>query len=288
MKTALITGTSTGIGKATAIHLARHGYRVFATMRNPASRSDELLNLAHSQNLALSVLPLDIQDAKACEKTVNTIIANTKRLDVLINNAGVAKGGYLEEFSEDNLRDMFETNFFGTMRLMKLVIPHMRQNKQGTIVNISSIMGIISRAGGSGYSASKWALEAASESLAQEVRRFNIRVVLIEPGVVDTPLHHKGSDDQPIDSPYQQFNERGTRLFTTLLESPTMPEDVAKTVQHAIETDQPKLRYLVGVDAEKWSAGRQAMSDEDWVDVGRYMTLEEYVQFYKKQFKMMI
>ena len=122
MKTALITGTSTGIGKATAIHLARQGYRVYASMRTPEQRGADLLELASTENLALSVLQLDVQDAQACQDAVNTVIADTGQIDVLINNAGIAQGGYLEEFAEDTLRDMFDTNFFGAMRLMQLVV----------------------------------------------------------------------------------------------------------------------------------------------------------------------
>jgi NAD(P)-dependent dehydrogenase (short-subunit alcohol dehydrogenase family) len=171
---------------------------------------------------------------------------------------------------------------------MRLVVPTMRQARSGAIVNVTSIMGRLARAGASAYAGSKSALEAASESLAQEVRRFGIRVAIIEPGVVQTPLHEKEDGTPDPNCTYHEFTLRGSRLFGALLENPSSPELVAATIQHALETDQPKLRYLVGEDAHKWVAGRQAMSDEAWVDVGREMTLDEYAAFYRDQFGMAI
>lgn len=291
MKSTLITGTSTGIGKATAIHLARQGYHVYASMRNPTKSSGELTQIADEEGLQLDVVQLDVKDSNACSQIIEQIITKTGRIDVLVNNAGIALGGYVEEFSEELIRDTMETNFIAAMRLMQLVIPHMRQEQTGTIVNISSIMGRLARPGGSAYSASKWALEAASESLAQEVYRFNIRVALIEPGVVETPLHHKGVKDEDtskVESPYEEFNQRGSRLFKTLLKTPSTAHQVAKMIQHAIETETPNLRYVVGKDAEKWAAGREAMTDEEWVNAGREMTLQEYVNFYRDRFDMEI
>ncbi len=133
---------------------------------------------------------------------------------------------------------------------------------------------------------SRW--RPTSEALAQEVRRFNIRVVLIEPGVVATSLHHKGGGRTTADSPYAEFDVRSARLFGTLLKTPTQPQQVAETIQHALETEEPKLRYLVGDDAQKWAVGRDAMSDAEWVDVGREMTLDAYVKLYQDRFDMEI
>jgi NAD(P)-dependent dehydrogenase (short-subunit alcohol dehydrogenase family) len=284
MRVTLITGTSTGIGHATAISLAQRGYHVFAGMRNPSADASRLMDIAAQEDLKLDVIRLDVTDAGACEQAVETILRRTGRFDVLINNAGVGGGGPLEEVPEAMLRQIFETNFFGPMRLMRLVVPHMRETQAGAIVNISSIMGRLARAGASAYAGSKFALEAASESLAQELQRFNVRVILVEPGVVKTALHEKGGGPPHIESPYFEFTLRGQRLFGALLQKPSSPESVAETIHHAIETNQPKLRYLVGDDARGWMNGRQAMSDEDWVAVGRKMTLEEYADFYSRQF----
>lgn len=284
----LVTGTSSGIGKATALHLARQGHWVFASMRTPATGAAPLAEAARREGLKLVVIELDVTDAGSSERAVRDLLRQAGRLDVLINNAGIGGGGPLEEVPEDLLRQIFETNFFGPMRLMRLVVPVMRQARSGAIVNVTSIMGRLARPGASAYAGSKFALEAASEALAQEVRRFGIRVAIIEPGVVQTPLHEKGGGKPDPNSPYHEFALRGSRLFGALLKDPSSPELVAATIQHALETDQPKLRYLVGQDAQKWAAGRQAMTDEEWVDVGREMTLDEYAAFYRDRFGMSI
>ena len=176
------------------------------------------------------------------------------------------------------------------MRMMRLVLPTMRQARNGAIVNISSIAGRLANAKGSAYSGSKFALEAASECLAQEVRRFNIRVVIIEPGFTRTPMIEKGGPRPKLDpnSPYHAFNLRSERLSATMKPNASPPELVAEAIQHSLETDEPKLRYPVGEDAKAWAVGRQAMTDEDWVNFGREMTLDEYAQFYHDQFGMEI
>ena len=201
----------------------------------------------------------------------------------------------LKNYRRKLLRTIFETNFFGAMRMMRLVLPTMRQARNGAIVNISSIAGRLANAKGSAYSGSKFALEAASECLAQEVRRFNIRVVIIEPGftrtpMIETPMIEKGGPRPKLDpnSPYHAFNLRSERLSATMKPNASPPELVAEAIQHSLETDEPKLRYPVGEDAKAWAVGRQAMTDEDWVNFGREMTLDEYAQFYHDQFGMEI
>lgn len=290
MRVTLITGCSSGIGRETAVFLARQGYHVFAGIRNLAADGTDLVTLAQDEGLKLEPVALDVTDAEECKRVVETILTQMGRIDVLVNNAGLAAGGYLEEMPETAVRSLFEVNFFGAMRLMQLVTPSMREAQSGTIVNISSIMGRVARAGGSAYAASKFALEAASEALAQELRRFDVRVVLIEPGVVKTRIHEpkgKRAVDRPR-SPYHEFDSRGERLFAALLRHPAYPEDVARIIHEAIETDSPKLRYLVGDDAAKWAAGRPRLTDEAWVDSGRKMDLEEYAAFYADAFGILI
>lgn len=290
MSVALVTGTGSGIGKATALELAWHGYRVFASMLDSQIESSDFLRIAKRDNLKLEVIPLDVTDRVACSQTVKLISDQADGVDILVNIAGIGEGGPLEEVPEEVVRRVFEVNYFGPMRLMRLVLPNMRENESGAIVNVSSIMGRLARPGGSAYAGSKFALEASSEALAQEVKRFNIRVALIEPGVVLTPLHTKKEvKQQPVrSSPYDEFAVRGDRLFTALLENPTMPEAVAEVIRHAIETDHPKLRYLVGEDAKKWYSGRMQLSDEEWIDLGREMDIEEYADFYKTRFGIKI
>jgi NAD(P)-dependent dehydrogenase (short-subunit alcohol dehydrogenase family) len=284
LPTTLITGTSTGIGLATALHLARNGYHVFASMRDPATGSGVLTETAHQEGLQLEVLQLDVNDPDSSERAVHEVLQKAGQIDVLINNAGIGGGGPIEEMSEEFLRAVFETNFFGAMRLIRLVLPTMRKRRSGTIVNIASVLGRFVGAGGSAYSGSKFALEAASEALAQEVKRFNIRVVIIEPGVIETPIFEKNRREPDPNSPYYEFARRRAQVFDKRLKDPSPPELVAKTIQHGLETDTPKLRYLVGEDAKKWMTGRQRMTDEEWVDAGREMTSEEYAVFYADRF----
>ena len=203
---------------------------------------------------------------------------------MLINNAGIPGGGTIEEAPEEVLRAVFEANFFGAMRMMRLVLPTMRQARSGTIVNVTSVAARLATAGSSAYAASKSSLEAASESLAQEVRPFNIRVVLIERGIIQTAIFEKRGPAADPHSPHQDLVLRNVRLFTKLLENPSPPELVAKTIGLSLETDQPKLRYLVGEDAKAWAAGREAMTDEEWVDFGREMTLDAYAALYLEHF----
>lgn len=277
-KIVLITGCSAGIGQATAIHLSRLGYHVFASMRNPEAGSAALTKVASTENLNLETIHLDVTSSESSERAVQKILDTTGRLDVLINNAGISGGGPIEEMPESVLRTTFETNFFGAMRMMRLVLPTMRQAHSGTIVNVSSVMARWITPQSSAYSGSKVALEAASEALAQEVRRFNVRVTLIEPGVIRTPIFEKKAEgiEEDLLSPYGEFIERHARFFGGLLKNASSPELVAQTIQKSLEDDLPRFRYLVGEDAKMLVAGREKLTDEAWIDWGREMTLDDY------------
>ena len=181
---ALITGCSTGIGRATALHLARRGYRVHATMRSPERAGAPLVQTAKDEGLALTVVPLDVMDAASCAKA----LAEAGRIDVLVNNAGLGELGAVEDLDDEQVRRMFETNVFGPLRLMRAVLPGMRAAGRGAIVNVSSVAGRFCYGSGALYSGSKHALEAISECLALEVMQYGIRVAIIEPGFFDTPI----------------------------------------------------------------------------------------------------
>ena len=286
MPVTLITGTSTGIGQATALYLARRGYHVFASMRNPDKGAALLRDAVRKEGLNPDIVQLDVDDPNSSERAVQEVLQKAGQIDVLVNNAGIIAVGAIEETPEDVLRAAFETNFFGAMRLIRMVLPGMRQRKSGTIVNVTSVAGRLATSPQYAYAASKFALESASEILAQEVRRFNIRVAIIEPGVVLTPIFEKNMREPDPNSPYVDFMYRIGRLFMKRLENPSPPDLVAETIYHAIETDQPKLRYLVGEDAKLWAAGRQNMTDEEWIDYGKEMTEEELVSFHHKHFGM--
>lgn len=286
----LITGASTGIGQVTALHLARAGHHVHATMRSPERGGTRLLELAKTEGLQLTVSQLDVTDPASIEKAVALVLAESGRIDVLINNAGIGNLGALENCGEDDVRLMFETNVFGTLRMVRAVLPGMRERASGTIVNISSVAGLLVGGGNGLYCATKHALEAASETLAIEVKQFGIRVAIIEPGFFGTPIIDKAVDAtgaHDAEGPYANIERRMNGVYQGGKEVAGDPQEVAAAIEHAVTTDDPKLRYLVGVDAVPFIEGRARMSDEEYVHAfGRVMTDEEYFAEFAARFPM--
>ena len=187
MANVLITGCSSGFGLLTALHLGRKGHRVVATMRRP-ERDVELARAVRDEHLPIAVAALDVCDPAQVTAAVANAQAEHGPLDVLINNAGIELRSSIEDAGEDDVRRQFETNVFGAVRVMQAVLPTMRERRSGTIVNVSSIAGVVSRPYGGFYAASKHALEAISEALHYEVAPFGIRVALVEPGQFATNL----------------------------------------------------------------------------------------------------
>ena len=287
-KVTLITGTRTGIGRATALHMAGMGYDVIATMRDPARSGDALWSAAKEAGVQLEVMPLDVTDPAALDRCVAEIQKSKGRIDVLVNNAGVGELCPVERASEAHVRSTLETNFFGPLRLIQALLPGMRERKSGAIVNVSSIAGRIAVPGQSMYSASKFALEALSEALAIEVRAFNIRVALIEPGVFRTEMVTRAAQSNlDPDSPYAAIERRQATIYVQgLATTAGDPQTVAETIERAISTDEPKLRYTVGADAEPFLQGRNRITDEEWVEFGAPMSDEEYWKLFAKTFPM--
>ena len=287
MRIALITGTSTGIGQTTALYLARRGHHVFASMRN-LEKGAVLTDVANAERLPLEVIQLDVDDPISADRAALSVQRKAGRIDVLINNAGIGGDRAVEETSEELVRAVFETNFFGMKRLVRTVLPGMRQRRAGAIVNVTSVAGRLAISPQYAYAASKFALEAATEILAQEVRRFNIRVAIIEPGVILTPMLTKGMRQPDLKSPYVDFTLRLHRAFAKRLEAPSQPEVVAAAIHDALETDQPKFRYPVGEEAHHWITGRQSVTDEEWIDFGDELTDHDLAARYRKYFAMEI
>lgn len=265
MATVLITGTSTGIGMATALAFGRAGHRVVATMRNPTA-APGLAEAAAREKLSVTVLPMDV-DADA---SVRDGIARAERevgaIDVLVNNAGIERMGSVEELPLSEFRAVMETNYFGVIRCTQAVLPAMRERRSGCIINVASVAGHVASAPMAAYAASKFALEALSECLAQEVASFNIRVAIVEPGIIDTQMsRHIGVALAP--SPYAQ-QRRMAALFATALQAPVPPSVVAEKILEIAVGDTPQLRHPVGPDAEPFLGWRRSMSDEVWVALG--------------------
>ena len=275
METAVVTGTSTGSGYTTALHLARNGYRVFAGMRDLA-KADPLRAAAAAEKLPLEVIALDVASTESVRAAFASVAVGS--VDVLVNNAGIGGATPLEMTPEDEHRRMFETNYFGAVRCIQAVLPSMRERRHGAIVNVTSMAGRWATPNQIPYSASKWALECLGEALAHEVRRFGIRVVNIEPGVIMTKIFDNASEATRYDktSPYRDVMRRNGKLFAAGFRAAAQPELVAATILEAITTPSYRLRWPVGDDAVGFVRGRPKISDEDWVAMGDELSDEEY------------
>lgn len=264
MSVILVTGSSTGIGQETALHMARKGHDVYAAVRSPDTAT-ELKELIAAESLPVTVIRLDLVDAESVKSAVAQIMQRSGRIDALVNNAGIGGGRAVEETPVEEAREIFETNYFGNVNVLREVTPIMRKQKSGRIVTVGSLAGRVVMGCHAHYSASKWAMEGLSEALAQEMAEFNVKVAIIEPGCVLTPIWGKGSlPTEP--SPYQNSLQRLGRFFEFGLRRPAMPTDVAGAIEHAIESDKPHFRYPVGPDAEETIAARAKVSDDEWLE----------------------
>jgi NAD(P)-dependent dehydrogenase (short-subunit alcohol dehydrogenase family) len=262
MALALVTGTSTGIGFATAVALARAGHTVVATMRN-LDRGADLRKIAEKEKLRIHLAALDVDDDASVREGFAKVVAEHGPIDVLVNNAGVPGGGPVEETSLDLFRQVMETNFFGGLRCIQAVIPSMRERRKGTIVNVTSVAGRTASAPMASYAASKWAFEALSECLAQEMRAFNVRVAIVEPGVIATPIFTKGPPPRPSLYPH---GRRLRALFAAALASPTPPSVVGDLIRDIVDGDSWQLRYPAGPDAVPILKRRASKTDEEVIE----------------------
>ena len=265
---ALVTGSSSGIGFHTSLFLARAGFYTYATMRN-LDKSSKIIDIAQEDNLPLEVLRLDVTDDKSVKDVINTIAVKQKRIDVVVNNAGYGSTGAVEDFSIDEIKAQFETNFFGVIRVIQYVLPIMREQRSGVIVNISSIGGRIAFPFSPFYASTKFALEGLSEALQYEVEQFGIKVILVEPGIIktnffDNILKAKRAADPA--SPYSELLQRRINRVKTMFENGTAPEEVAKVILKAITSITPDLRYLVGSDANSLIEKRKNVSERKFLE----------------------
>ncbi len=251
MARALVTGCSTGIGRATAVELTKRGHEVVATARRPEVLDD--------LDVALR-LALDVTSAAS----VAAAVAAAGPIDVLVNNAGISVGGPVERVPIGDAQAVFDTNVWGAVRMVQALAPGMRARSQGWIVNVSSTMGRVVAPLSGVYAASKWALEALSEAMDNELRHFGIRVIVLEPGYVDTPL--LAQERPPVDPPYDELARLWDAAVAQLQgDGPPGPETVAAAIADALEEDDPKLRRTVGVDAEMIVSLRDSMSYEEFI-----------------------
>jgi NAD(P)-dependent dehydrogenase (short-subunit alcohol dehydrogenase family) len=273
---AVVTGSSSGIGYETSLLLAKNGFFTYATMRTP-DKSNKINKSKQNKKLPLEILRLDVTDDKSVKEAIEDIADERGRIDVLVNNAGYALVGPVEELSVQEFREQFETNVFGVIRVIKEVLPIMRKQRHGIIVNISSVAGRIGFPLTSAYVSSKFALEGLSESMAYEVEQFGIKVILIEPGVIKTNFDSNlkiGKGVSSIattnghDSPYAEITEKRIAGFKPRFQNGSPPIEVAKVILRAITSAsknvQPESRYMVGNDAFKLMGIRKSKSDKEF------------------------
>lgn len=261
MSTILITGASSGIGAATARHFQAQGWNVIATMRDPDRGGD----LAELQNVLLA--RLDVTDAGSISSAVAEGIARFGKIDVLLNNAGYGAYGALEAFSMDRIRRQFDTNVIGLMEVTKAVLPHMRANRSGTIVNISSIGGQITFPLGALYHGTKFAVEGLSEALHYELEPLGIRVRIVQPGMIKTNFGGS-SFDFAMDESLPEYAPTAAamgRLFGKLAATPSAPEAVAKVIWRAANETSDRLRFRAGPDAETLLDARKQQDDATFI-----------------------
>lgn len=246
----LITGSATGLGLETALHLAAAGFRVFASVRSMES-SERVMQAAAARGVTLEVLKLDLAETASIEAAVAEVVATAGGLYALINNGGVGLRGCLEDCSEAEIRHLFETNVLGTILVTREVLPVMRAAGCGRVLTISSVAGRVCGWGVTMYCCTKWAQEGLGEGLAQELWPFGIQSVLIEPGMIKTERweEHRGTAAGAKDpaSPYHDLFWASEQIADRIVErSPTRPEDVAQMVAQALTAKEPQLRYVVG------------------------------------------
>ena len=260
---ALITGCSSGIGYETALMLARNGYHTFATMRN-TKKSDSLEEIIRKERLDLNIRQLDVNDDTSIENTINCIKREANRIDVLINNAGYGLVGFFEDLTLDEIRNQFETNFFGVLNITKKIIPIMRLQKSGTIINVSSGAGQVGFPGISAYVSTKFAIEGFSESLMYELLPYGIKVVIIEPGVIKTNFFRNcivSEHSMKKSSPYSRSLDKFQKNVELMQEHATSPIDVAKVIIQVLGNNEPKQRYIVGNDVAMILEAKKNLSD---------------------------
>jgi NAD(P)-dependent dehydrogenase (short-subunit alcohol dehydrogenase family) len=261
-KAVLITGCSTGIGRATAQHLASRGWTVYATAR----RAESLAGLDGCRTLAL-----DVTDEASMQAAVDTVAGECGAVGVLINNAGYSQSGAVESVAMDEVRRQFETNVFGLVRLTQLVLPGMREQRWGKIVNLSSMGANFVFPGGGFYHATKYAVDALSDALRFEVRGFGVDVIIVQPGLIKTEFGNAAVGGVPVqDGPYASFNAAVGEATKGVYESGPLgklgggPEAVAKAIEKAITARRPKARYRVTPSAHLLIRQRSLMTDRMW------------------------
>jgi NAD(P)-dependent dehydrogenase (short-subunit alcohol dehydrogenase family) len=274
---AVVTGGSTGIGFETSLLLARNGFYTYATMRD-TTKSEKIEKIAKEENLPLKVLSLDVNNDISVRNAIQKILDEKEKVDILVNNAGYGLFGALEDISLDKIKKQFETNLFGAIRTIKETLPTMRKQRNGIIINVTSIAGVVGIPAECIYSSTKFALEGLSESISYELQPYGIKVILIEPGVINTNFVPNIKFPNQIDnnnnnnikkknsSPYYS-NTIDTFLshYFSAMNNAQPPKEVAivilEAIKNASNSSESLFRYTVGGDAKTFAQAKKSMSD---------------------------
>ena len=296
---AVVTGSSTGIGFETSLLLARNGFYTYATMRDRL-KTDKIEKIANKENLPLEVLSMDVDNDDSVRNAIHKIIDEKKKIDILVNNAGYGLFGALEDISIEEIKKQFETNLFGAIRTIKEVLPTMREQKNGIIINISSIAGVVGIPAECIYVSTKFALEGLTESISYELQPYGIKVVIIEPGVINTNFVPNIKFPKPIDNKLQQpllkeeekeepkvnysnndIKKKNSSHYSNTIDiflshyypamkNALLPKEVATVILEAIKnasnSSECLFRYLVGGDAKTFAQAKKNMSDSQLHD----------------------
>ncbi|MEO6652433.1 MAG: SDR family oxidoreductase [Ilumatobacteraceae bacterium] len=279
----VVTGANSGIGRATALHLAEAGHEVYGTVRS-VERAEKLRDAAGERGVDVHVIELDIATDESVRAGFDEIVQRAGRVDHLVNNAGVGGNGVVEESTPDRLLDVMNVDLCGAVRCLQAVLPGMRERRSGTIVNVTSIAGRLAAVAQAPYVAAKWALEGVSEELALEVAPFGVRVAIIEPGVTKSSIFGKNIDLPNDSGAYGAQYEWMMQMYAAGYVHATDAIEVARIIRHAIETDEPTLRYPVSWGGAAIVDGRRRMSDEEWIEMGRVDSLDEYIAAFQHHF----
>lgn len=267
-KTVLITGASSGIGKATAKYFANNNWNVIATMRSPEKETE----LTQINNIF--VIRLEVTDSDSIQQAIEKGIEKFGKIDAVINNAGYGQQGLFEATTPEKVRAQFEVNVFGVMNVTRAILPHFRSQNSGTIINITSGAGRVTTPILSIYSASKFAVEGFTESLAFELSSQNIKVKIIEPGFIQTSFYDRANEEFAFDpslEDYKEFSDEIAAFFSTFEggENLFTSEDVARVIYNATTDGSHQLRYLAGPDIETLFNLRNSKTDQEYVEYTR-------------------
>jgi short-subunit dehydrogenase len=291
---AVVTGSSTGIGFETSLLLARNGFYTYATMRDRL-KTDKIEKIANKENLPLEVLSMDVDNDDSVRNAIHKIIDEKKKIDILVNNAGYGLFGALEDISIEEIKKQFETNLFGAIRAIKEVLPTMREKKNGILINVTSIAGIVGVPAECIYVSTKFALEGLSESISYELQPYGIKVILIEPGVINTNfvpnikfpnqiddklqkplLKDEKKEESKVNYANNDFKTNNSSYYSNTIDTflshyyaamknAPLPKEVATVILEALKnsSNSPEslFRYIVGEDAKTFAQAKKNMSD---------------------------